>query len=132
MGERGGFEWGVEGFATHYLEAHQDCGDSSARHGVGPLLRLAAVKVSRLEVTLAAHGGGELSRTRAFFDIDGEVGGSLFLEKDHTRVAPHTGVTLESIIFNVYFRQEWLEPSYSVGGGARWIPTFGIPGFCQF
>jgi hypothetical protein len=132
IGERGGFEWGLEGFATHYFEPHPDCGDVSARHGLGPLLRLSAVKVSRLELTLAAHGGGDLLGMRPFFDIDGEVGASLFLEKEHTRVAPHTGVTLESIIFNLYFRQEWLEPSYSVGGGARYLPTFGSPGICQF
>jgi hypothetical protein len=130
IGERGGIEWGIEGFATHHFEDHPDCGDSSNRHGVGPLLRLAAVKVSRLELTLAGHGGGEI--TRSFFAVDGEVGASLFVEKDHTRVAPHTGVTLESIIFNLYFRQEWLEPSYSVGGGARFMPTFGLPGFCEF
>src|SRR4051794_4241661 len=82
--ERGGFEWGVEGFATHYLEPHQQCNDQSTRHGVGPLLRLSAVKVSRLELTLAGHGGGELVNRRAFFAIDGEVGASLFLEKHHT------------------------------------------------
>jgi hypothetical protein len=130
MGERGGIEWGVEGFATHHFEDHPQCGDQSRRHGAGPLLRLSAVKVSRLELTLAAHGGGEL--VRSFFAIDGEVGASLFVEEDHTRVAPHTGVTLESILFNLYFRQEWLEPSYSVGGGARYLPTFGTPGFCEF
>ena len=112
FGERGGFEWGLEAFATHHLERHADCGDNSDRHGVGPLLRLSAVKVSRLELTLAAHGGGDLLNLRSFFAIDGEVGASLFLEKEHTRVAPHTGVTIESLIFNLYFRQEWLEPSY--------------------
>jgi hypothetical protein len=132
FGERGGFEWGVEGFLTHHLEQHAECGDHSARHGVGPLLRLAAVKVSRFELTLAAHGGGELAHTRSFFGIDGEVGASLFVEKERTRVAPHTGVTLESLIFNLYFRQEWLEPSYSLGAGARFSPTFGFPGFCDF
>jgi hypothetical protein len=132
FGERGGFEWGLEGFATHHLERHPLCGDHSDRHGVGPLLRLSVVKVSRLELTLAAHGGGDLLNLRTFFAIDGEVGASLFLEKDHMRVAPHTGVTFESLIFNLYFRQEWLEPSYSVGGGARYMPTFGWPGFCDF
>jgi hypothetical protein len=130
IGERGGIEWGVEGFATHHFEDHPMCGDQSKRHGFGPLLRLSVVKVSRLELTLAAHGGGEL--VRSFFAIDGEVGASLFVEEDRTRVAPHTGVTFESILFNLYFRQEWLEPSYSVGGGARYLPTFGTPGFCEF
>jgi hypothetical protein len=130
IGERGGFEWGIEAFATRYFEHHEDCGDQSQRHSFGPLLRLSAVKVSRLELTLAAHAGGEV--TRSYLAVDGEVGASLFVEKDHTRVAPHSGATLESIIFNLYFRQEWLEPSYSVGGGARFLPTFGTPGFCEF
>jgi hypothetical protein len=132
IGERGGLEWGVEGFATRHLEHHAACGERLPRHGVGPLLRLSAVRLSRLELTLAGHGGGELPGTRSFFDIDGELGASLFLEREHTRVAPHTGVTFESLIFNVYFRQEWLEPSYSVGGGARYLPTFGQLGFCEF
>jgi hypothetical protein len=131
FGERGGIEWGLEGFATHYLEKHSACDDSSSRHGFGPLLRLASVRTSRLELTLAGHGGGELPKMRSYFAIDGEIGASLFLEKGQKpRVAPHTGVTFESIIFNLYFRQEWLEPSASVGGGARFIPTFGMPGFC--
>jgi hypothetical protein len=131
FGERGGVEWGIEGFATRYLEKHSECNDSSSRRGFGPLLRLASVRTSRLELTLAAHGGGELPKMRSYFAIDGEIGASLFLEKGHeARVAPHTGVTFESIIFNLYFRQEWVEPSASVGGGARFIPTFGLPGFC--
>lgn len=132
VGERGGFEWGIEGFATRHLEHHSECNDSSARHGFGPVLRISAVKLSRLELTFAAHIAGELAKTRPVGAINGEVGASLFLEKNHTRVAPHSGVMLESLIFNLYFRQEWLEPSYSVGGGARWLPTLGTPGFCAF
>lgn len=132
VGERGGFEWGIEGFATRYLEHHSECNDSSARHGFGPVLRLSAVKLSRLELTLAAHIAGETAKSRSFFAINGELGASLFVEKEHTRVAPHSGVMLESLIFNVYFRQEWLEPSYSVGAGARFLPTLGTPGFCAF
>lgn len=34
-------------------------------------------------------------------------------------------------MFNAYARQEWLLQSYSVGGGARYMPTFGHPGFCE-
>ena len=102
------------------------------RHGFGPVLRFSAVKLSRLEITLAAHIAGELTQTRSFAAINGELGASLFVEKDRNRVAPHSGVMLESLIFNVYFRQEWLEPSYSVGAGARFLPTLGTPGFCAF
>lgn len=132
VGERGGFEWGLEGFATRHLEHHPECSDHSARHGFGPVLRISAVKLSRLELTLAAHIAGELTSTRPVGAINGELGASFFLEKNHNRVAPHSGVMLESLIFNLYFRQEWLEPSYSVGGGARFLPTLGSPGFCEF
>jgi hypothetical protein len=132
FGDGGGFEWGIEGFATRHLEHHAECGDDSSRHGFGPLLRLSMVKVSRLELTAAAHAGGELPGMRSYFAIDGELGASLFLEKNQApRVAPHTGVTFESIIFHAYVRQEWLTPSFSVGGGARYAPTFGLPGFCE-
>src|SRR5688572_27228677 len=72
FGEGGGFEWGIEGFATRYLEEHGFC-DSEERHGFGPLLRLSAVKVSRLELTLAGHVGGELPGMRSYFAIDGEL-----------------------------------------------------------
>lgn len=132
FGEGGGFEWGIEGFATRHFKDHPSCGDSSARQGFGPLLRLSMVKASRLELTAALHGGGELPGTRSFFAIDGEFGASLFLQKGaEPRVAPHTGVTFESILFNLYFRHEWLTPAFSVGGGARYFPTFGEPGFCE-
>jgi hypothetical protein len=130
FGEHGGFQWGLEAFGTRYLEKHSFC-ESKARHGFGPLARLSFVKVSRLELTLALHGGGELPQTRSFFDLDGELGASLFIESDQeVQAALHTGVLFESLIFNTYLRQEWLTPSLSVGGGVRYLPTFGEPGFC--
>ncbi len=133
VGDGGGFEWGIEGFATHYLEDHAECGDHSERHGVGPLLRLAMVNVSRLEVTAAAHGGGELPSMRSYFDIDGELGASLLLQKRKLPwVAPHIGVTFESLIFNAYLRHPLLTPTFSLGAGARYLPTFGPPGSCEF
>lgn len=139
FGERGGFEWGIEGFATHWLEQHSECeGSEPERHGVGPLLRLSAVKVSRLELTLAGHGGGDLPGLRTYGAVDGEIGASLFFERGQPfRIAPHSGITAESLIFNLYFRQAWLfeieemKPELSFGGGARFFPTFGTPGFCS-
>ncbi len=128
QGEGGGFEWGIEAFATRHFKQYFRC-DSTPRHGFGPLLRLSMVKLSRFELTGALHGGGEFDARS--YAIDGEIGASLFLESPKgPRVAPHTGVTLESLIFNIYFRQEWLTPAFSVGGGARVLPTFGSPGFC--
>jgi hypothetical protein len=139
FGDEGGLQWGIEGFATRYLEDHTSCEGARARHGVGPLLRLAAVRLSRLEVTLAAHGGGDLPRRRFFAGVDGELGASLFFESGKgLRVAPHSGVLFESTIFHAYFRQAWLfeqetiEPELSFGGGARFWPTFGSPGICEF
>ena len=85
-----------------------------------------------MELALAAHIAGETASSRSYFAINGELGAILFLENKHTRVAPHSGVMLKSLIFNLYFRQEWLEPSYSIGGGARFLPTLGTPGFCAF
>ncbi|HEY0465765.1 MAG TPA: hypothetical protein VGC79_16240, partial [Polyangiaceae bacterium] len=77
FGGRGGFEWGLAGFATRYLEHHDTCEDSQPeRHGVGPLLRLSAVRLSRLELTFAAHGGGDLPNLRVFGALDGELGAS--------------------------------------------------------
>ncbi|HEY3254898.1 MAG TPA: hypothetical protein VGJ91_13150 [Polyangiaceae bacterium] len=138
FGERGGFEWGLEGFATHYLEAHRGCeGSLVARHGVGPLLRLSAVNVSRLELTLAAHGGGDLPKARPFGAIDGELGLSVLFERGRGMgLGPHSALLAESTIFNLYFRQAWLfeqeaiAPQFSLGGGARYLPTFGSPGLC--
>jgi hypothetical protein len=34
------------------------------------------------------------------------------------------------MMLNLYARQEWLLQSYSVGGGARFMPTFGLPRTC--
>jgi hypothetical protein len=138
FGEGGGFEWGIEGFATRYLEEHRECESSAKeRHGIGPILRLSAVKLSRLELMLGAHGGGDLPEMRTYGAVDGELGASLFFERNQPfRIAPHTGVTAESLIFNLYFRQAWLveqesvAPKLSFGGGARFLPTFGTPGFC--
>jgi hypothetical protein len=65
------------------------------------------------------------------------MGASLFMERGRKlRVAPHSGILGESLLFNAYFRQGWfyeqetLAPELSIGVGGRFIPTFGLPGFC--
>jgi len=129
FGEKGGVDWGVEGFATRHFRRFGSCGDNGRRSGFGPLLRLSALNVSRLAFTGAGHVGGELSRS--FLAADLELGGTFAVRDDGSVGGLHSGVTLESIMFNVYARQEWLLDSYAVGGGARFIPTFGLPGFCE-
>ena len=138
MGDGGGFEWGIEGFGTHHFEHHSLCESSEIeRRGIGPVLRLSAVKLSRLEITLAAHGGGDMPNARSILGVDGEIGASMYLTKNEPVLfAPHSGVLVESLLFNVYFRQGWLfdadaaRPRFSLGAGGRFSPTFGLPGFC--
>jgi hypothetical protein len=129
FGAARGLEWGVEGFATRHFREVGGCGDNDARAGFGPLLRFSALNTSRLLVTGAGHVGGEVARSFAAADL--ELGGSLALSRGGAAGSLHSGVTLESLLFNVYARQEWLLGSYSVGGGARFSPTFGLPGFCE-
>lgn len=129
FGAERGLEWGAEGFATRHFREVGACGDNDARAGFGPLLRFSALNTSRLSVTGAGHVGGEVARSFAAADL--ELGGSLALSRGGAAGSLHSGVTLESILFNVYARQEWLLGSYSVGGGARFSPTFGLPGFCE-
>lgn len=138
FGEGGGVEWGIEGFATRYLEEHGACEDSAIeRRGFGPLLRLSAVKLSRLEITLAGHIGTDLPDMRSTAAVDGELGASVMFEQGHDlRIGPRYGALLESVIFNVYLRQAWLFEDeaaasfVSLGAGARLMPTLGPTGFC--
>lgn len=128
FGDKRGIDWGVEGFGTRHFRKFAECGDNGERSGFGPLLRFSVLNVSRFSVTGAGHVGAEAARGVMAADL--ELGGSLSLTRDATFGSLHSGVTLESIMFNVYARQEWLLNSYSIGGGARFMPTFGLPGFC--
>ena len=127
-GERG-IDWGVEGFATRHFRQFAACGDNGARSGFGPLLRVSMLNTSRVAFTGAGHVGAEA--LRSFVAADLELGGTVALTGAGPLGSVHTGITLESIMFNVYARQEWLLPSYSIGGGARFFPTLGSPGFCD-
>lgn len=130
FGEQRGVDWGVEAFATRHFRQFASCGDNGERSGFGPLLRLSALNVSRLAFTGAGHIGGEVSRS--YFAADVELGATLAVTSEGSLGSVHSGVTLESVIFNMYARQDWLLDSYAIGGGARFIPTFGLPGFCEF
>jgi len=125
-GERG-IEWGIEAFATRYTNDVTTCSQNS-RAGLGPLLRLSLLGISRLAVTGALHGGGEFERRT--FALDAELGGTIAYQNGGARAAIHSGLLLESLFWNAYARQEWLLPSYSFGGGMRVQPTFGDVGFC--
>jgi hypothetical protein len=139
FGERGGFEWGIEGFATRYFGEHTECESSSIeRRGFGPVLRLRAVKLSQFEITVAGHIGTDLPNLRAIATVDGELGLSVLFEPERgIRLGPRYGGILESIFVNMYLRQAWLFEdeqalsTVSFGGGARLWPTLGPSGFCS-
>jgi hypothetical protein len=143
FGERGGFEWGVEAFATRLFEEPQErCSpEPPERSGYGPVLRFSAVNTSRFELTLAAHAGADLPDQEGWFLVDGELGASVLFESGQsTRIGPRYGALLESIIFNVHLRQAWLfalgpergHSKTSVGGGLRLPPTLGRPYSCNY
>jgi hypothetical protein len=134
FGERQGVDWGVEAFGTMHFTGEAErqqssiAGDPTERSGFGPLLRFSALDLSRFSFTGAGHVGSELACSSIALDL--ELGGTLALSRDGSFSSVHTGVTLESLLFNAYARQEWSLKSYSVGGGARFMPTFGLPRSC--
>jgi hypothetical protein len=135
FGAKRGIDWGVEGFATIRFMSEADrqnasiAGDQRERSGFGPLLRFSALDTSRFAFTGAGHVGTEV--VCSFIAADLELGATLALERNSYAGSLHTGVTLETIMVNFYARQEWLLKSHSVGAGARFIPTFGLPRTCE-
>lgn len=126
-GKENGFEWGFESIGTHHFERLPSC-SSVARSGIGPVLRVAMIGSSRLAVTAALHGGGESSRSVLAFD--GELGATLAFGERGLQGGIHTGLMFETIVFNAYAHQTWLMSTYSMGGGIRYLPTFGDVGQC--
>jgi hypothetical protein len=126
-GKEAGFEWGFESIGTHHFTQVPAC-SSEPRSGFGPVLRVAMVGVTRLAVTAALHAGAE--STRSVLDFDGELGGTLAFGQRGLQGGVHTGLMFETLVFNTYAHQSWLMSSYSMGGGIRYLPTFGEPGSC--
>jgi hypothetical protein len=126
FGSRTGFEWGMETFATYRFSGLGCSG--TTRSGMGPLAQLAFVNLGEPRVTLAAQGGSELS-TFSATAITGELGGT-YRFGDRPAFAIHTGVTPEFAIFYVSFRTQWLQEDYALNWGARYLATYGGPGYC--
>lgn len=127
-GEPKGVEWGFETLATYHFQQQSRC-SSEPRAGLGPVLRVTMVGSSQLALTGALHLGAESERSVLAFD--GELGGTLASGAEGLRAGLHTGALIESLVFGVYARQDWLMRSYSMGGGFRYQPTFGELGYCS-
>ncbi len=121
--------WGVETYATHTLE--QPMCSSDPRWGFGPLARMTLHGASRPSFTLTAHGGRDLARP--LVAVSAEAGLTLAFRDGlgaEPTLSPHTGVSLELSIFQMFSHHEWLLPEFPVGGGVRYFPTLGTPGMC--
>jgi hypothetical protein len=126
FGPRAGVEYGFEGFATHRF-SEAECSDRP-RMGVGPLLQLAVVGSGDPRVTLAAQGGGEFTRSLAA--LSGERGVTYRFD-DRPGFGIHTGIVPSSLFFNTAFRYQWLLQDAWVGGGVRFLPTYGDLSVCS-
>lgn len=130
MGYGGGdFIWGFEGYATHTRD-YSTC-SSHLRWSLGPLARLTLHGAGRPSFTLAGYGARDLGRP--LISASGEAGVTLAFRDGLDAspvVSPHTGVSLELLIFQVFSHHEWLLPEFPVGGGVRFFPTIGHLGVC--
>ena len=125
FGERSGFEWGFEAFATHRFTGG-GC-SSEERIGFGPLAQLGFLGIEEPRLTLGMQGGGELER--AALALTAQVGLSYRFGTE-PGFGVHTGVLPEFSLVNVGVSYEWLLAQGWVGGGARYFPTYGEPSLC--
>jgi len=126
FGANAGFEAGVETFAT-YRFTGLGC-SSTKRSGIGPLLQFTSVDFGPPRITLAAQGGGEIDMYSSTA-LTAELGGTYFFGETQG-FAIHTGLTPEFAIFNVSARAQWFKEEVSLTAGARYLATYGGPGYC--
>jgi hypothetical protein len=124
---RSGFEWGLEAFATHRFGTLGDC-ENHPRAGIGPLIQLGIKGVQDPRLTLALQGGGEFSR--GVGAISAEIGASYRFGRD-PGPSLHLGIVPEFILANAALRYQLGRDEWFVGGGLRFLPTYGQPGFCS-
>lgn len=127
FGRKPALEWGFEAFGSWAIDSDSLCRQQPTRV-IGPLAQLAFLGPGEPRTTLALHAAFELEpapSSRPFQGFGAELGFSArFLEE--IRYGVHTGVLYERTLINVFARQEWLINDFSVGGGARLLPTFGV------
>lgn len=123
---RSGFEWGFEAYATQRYGDVRSCGNDT-RAGFGPIVQLGIKGVEDPRLTLALRAGTELARSLAA--LTGEVGMSYRFGHD-PGASLHLGIVPESIIFTAGLRHQLFRNETWVGGGLRYLPSFGEGGFC--
>ncbi len=121
--------WGIEAYATRSSDGGA-CSQTS-RWSFGPTARWTLHGLSRPSFTLSAFAGRDL--LRPVFAPIGEVGLTVAFPDGINAdavLSPHTGISLEMVVLQVFTHQEWLLQEYQVGGGARFIPAMGLPNLC--
>jgi hypothetical protein len=135
FGERPGFEWGFEAFAT-YRVVGSNCFDPNARAGIGPMAQLAIINLHHPRVTAGLQGGGEFSYGGPA--LTGELGAT-YRFGDRPGFGIHTGVTAIAALFTLSGRAQWLLQDYAANVGTRFAfegpdrPafTFGSSAICM-
>lgn len=127
FGPRHGLEWGLEAFATHRFR-NESCFSDGPRSGIGPLLQFGMIGLRDPRLTLAAQGGTEI--TRYVWAVSGELGAT-YRFGSQPGFGIHTGLSTESLFFNVAGRYQWLLDDAWLGGGIRVQPTYGDQARCE-
>ncbi|MET0389673.1 MAG: hypothetical protein ABW321_27115 [Polyangiales bacterium] len=126
FGARSGIEWGFEGFMTRTLNGG---GCSSApRTGLGPLVQVAWLGMWEPRISLALQGGGELKRNGPA--LSGELGLSYRFGSEQP-LGLHLGVVPQLLFANLAVRYQAVRNEAWVGGGVRYLPTFGDLSQCE-
>jgi len=134
FGERPGFEWGFETFATYRIVS-SSCFDPNARAGIGPMAQLAIINLHHPRFTAGLQGGGEFSYGGPA--LTGELGAT-YRFGDRPGFGIHTGATAIAGLFTLSGRTQWLLRDYAVNIGMRNayegrdnpVSTFGSSEMC--
>lgn len=123
---RSGFEWGLEGYVTQRYGDVGEC-TSGERWGFGPIVQIGIKGVEDPRLTLAMRAGGEF--TRGGPALTGELGASYRFGSD-PGPSLHVGLMPELALFVVGVRHQLFRNETWVGGGLRYLPSFGEQGIC--
>ncbi len=130
-GDELGVGWGLEGSLFGNIAPSHTC-TSATRAGMGALLQLGFINVSKLRWVAAAQGGGQVDGDESIgFLGEAGVAGHVRLEDGDPGVGVHTGLLMQTPYYlTAFVRAEWLLDDYSVGHSVRYPGTFGAVNTC--
>ncbi len=128
FGEELAVGWGVETSLFGLMRGSTIC-DDRTRAGMGAMLQLGLINVSKLRWVVAAEGGSQVDGDESVgFVGEAGVAGHVRFDNGEPSVGVHTGLLMQTPYYlTAFVRAEWLLDDYSVGHSFRFPPTFGIP-----